>query len=138
MEGGKMKIVWLHEIINPPMEQGREETSEHRDETQHGQKRTIPIKTIYPCEVGAQCKYKKDESPNPPKPGRIQRGWRWTKKNFFNAMLTLFTALYAIGFLSDVYISKRAYITPGTQDGKFVSFLPGDVGIDVLFRNAGQ
>jgi hypothetical protein len=131
----------LKQIIKPPMKQAGEDATEHSQEEQYRQKRVIPIKVIYPCAIGGECKYQKGDGTNPPKPSRAKRLGTWIKRNFFNAMLTLFTALYAMGFLFDAYVTKRAYIVPDpTKDrnGRAVAILPDDRGVEILFSNVGQ
>lgn len=133
-----MKIIWLHEIVNPPMDQSGEEETCHDGEAHGCEKRTIPIKTIYPCEIGIQCEYQKGEGTCPPKPSRTKRLKAWIKRNFFNTMLTLFTAMTAVAFIFDSYITKRAYIARGTPEKRAMTILLDDTGVEVVFRNVGQ
>src|SRR5258708_5870616 len=56
----------------------------------------------------------------------------------FEAILTIWTVIYACSFIVFSYWTERAYVVFGRSDGVIVQFLKGDIGLEVFYTNTGR
>jgi hypothetical protein len=68
--------------------------------------------------------------------------FNWIATHFrehpFEAILTIWTVIYACSFILFSYWTERAYVVFGRSDGVIVQFLKGDVGLEVFYTNTGR
>jgi hypothetical protein len=124
----------------PPMDK---DTGKHDQEGTQGDDKKNEVSTLKSGPSNSQQDERQPEKTKITQPEecrRVKKRCVWIKRNFFNLMLTIFTGLYAVGFMYDAYITKRAYLVPEryTDNSRAVSILPNDAGVRILFRNTGM
>jgi hypothetical protein len=118
--------------------QRKVENSRQQHVQHHTAKQAATLQNVETTAIESQHKLLEVESAQANENKRPKKFRTWIKANIFNALLTIFTAMSAFGFIFDAYITKRAYITRGNQDGKTFSILPENTGLEIFLRNTGQ
>lgn len=123
----------------PPMDQDARECNEKGAQGKDEEKNMSALKSAPGNGQQKEREPEKTQTAQPEKCIRVKKRCVWIKRNCFNLLLTIFTGLYAVGFLYDAYITKRAYLIPEREvdGGHAVSVLLNDAGIRVSFRNTG-
>lgn len=126
--------------LPPPVNQDARENDQESTQRDNEKYNVPTLKSATGNGQQEERKPEKTEATQPEKNRRIKRCCVWIKRNFFNLMLTIFTGLYAFGFLYDAYITKRAYVVPEKKPGDRAAIivLPNDAGIQMSFRNTGM
>jgi hypothetical protein len=82
---------------------------ERRDKISEAPSDISPIKSER-CEEKCPCQKQQGSKPS-------NRIWRdWTNIEKFTSMLVVFTGIYAVGFIYEMYVTQRAYVVAKSAD----------------------
>ena len=132
----------LKDILRPPVNQSGKNNHQHpnqsNDPAHNTAKTTGSLQAVQTGHIQYQCCRKQKCGINPKHRTRLKRFCAYIRRNVFNALLTLFTATYALSFAFATYVTERAYIVFGSPDGTLVFFIPTDAGLQLFFANTGR